>query len=73
MAVVSDKAWVRHSVNAFAWMMPARIRVYPDTEQSDALAWVNDEAHYDLRLRGIHAVVCDEGEIRLSDPIEVIA
>ncbi len=40
---------------------------------SDALAWVNDEAHYDLRLRGIHAVVCDEGEIRLSDPIEVIA
>ena len=42
MAVVSDKAWVRHSVNAFAWMMPTRIKVYADTEQSDALAWVTE-------------------------------
>jgi hypothetical protein len=42
MAVVSDKAWVRHSVNAFAWMMPARIKVYADTELADALAWVTE-------------------------------
>lgn len=42
MAVVSDKEWVRHSVNAFAWMMPARIRVYAATEQADAVHWVTE-------------------------------
>lgn len=39
---------------------------------SGALAWVNDEAQYDLRLRGIHAIVIDEGDIRLGDAIEVL-
>ncbi len=42
MAVVSDKEWVRHSVNAFAWMMPTRIKVYADSEQAEALAWVTE-------------------------------
>lgn len=42
MAVVSDKAWVRHSANAFAWMMPARIKVYADTEQAEAMEWVTE-------------------------------
>ncbi|MDQ5974435.1 MAG: hypothetical protein QG661_1644 [Actinomycetota bacterium] len=40
MAVVSDKDWVRHSVNAFAWIMPTRIRVFDDSEQAEALVWV---------------------------------
>lgn len=40
---------------------------------SDALAWVNDPTHYDLRLRGVNAMVIEEGELRLGDRIEVVA
>lgn len=31
-----------------------------------ALAWVNDPAHRDLRLRGLHAVVIEDGAIALG-------
>jgi len=40
---------------------------------TDAMQWVNDEAHYDLRLRGLNARVVAAGEIRVGDPVEVIA
>lgn len=36
---------------------------------ADALAWVNDPAHRALRLRGLHAVVIEDGEIALGDRI----
>lgn len=40
VAVVTDEPWVRHSVNAFAWMMPARMRLFPDAEQAAAVEWI---------------------------------
>ena len=40
---------------------------------SEALAWVNDEAHRDLCLRGIHAVVIDEGTVRVGDAVTRLA
>ena len=40
IGVVSDTAWVRHTVNAFAWMVPARIKVFADAERDTAMAWV---------------------------------
>jgi len=40
---------------------------------SNALAWVNDRTHYDLRLRGLNAMVVEEGEVRLGNPVEVVA
>jgi len=38
-----------------------------------ALAWINDETHYDLRLRGLNATVVQDGEVRIGDRVEVIA
>lgn len=40
IAVVTDTPWVSHSVHAFAWMMPARIRVFSVAERDAATAWV---------------------------------
>ncbi len=40
IAVVSDTEWVRHSVNAFAWFVPSRIKTYGLAEQAQAVAWV---------------------------------
>ena len=40
IAVVTDTEWVRHTVNAFAWMMPARVRVYSDADRTDAVQWI---------------------------------
>ncbi len=41
IAVVTDTAWVAHSIHAVAWMMPARIKVFTVSEQSDANEWVS--------------------------------
>lgn len=40
IAVVTDTPWVSHSVHAFAWMMPARIKVFPVADKAAALEWV---------------------------------
>lgn len=40
IAVVTDTPWVSHSVHAFSWMMPARIKVFSVAETSAAIAWV---------------------------------
>ncbi len=37
----------------------------------DALAWVNDMAHYDLRLRGLNARVVEDGDVRVGDRVEL--
>jgi len=34
-----------------------------------ALAWVNDPAHRDLRLRGLHAVVIEDGAMALGERV----
>jgi len=40
IGVVTDTSWVRHTVHAFAWMMPARIKVYDTGQLPDAIEWV---------------------------------
>jgi hypothetical protein len=42
IGVVTDTAWVRHTVNAFAWMVPGRIRVFADAERDAATSWVSE-------------------------------
>jgi len=42
IGVVTDTEWVRHTVHAFSWMLPGRIKVFADTERDAALAWVSD-------------------------------
>ena len=40
IAVVTDTPWVAHSVNAFAWMMPARIKVFGTADRAIARDWI---------------------------------
>lgn len=41
IAVVTDTPWVEHTVNAFAWMMPTRIRVFSVADRPAAESWVS--------------------------------
>jgi hypothetical protein len=38
--VVTDVDWVGHAVNAFGFLMPAQVRVFPNSEASEARAWI---------------------------------
>ena len=40
VAVVSDKEWLRHSVNIFGYLIPGEIRAYSTREEADARAWI---------------------------------
>jgi len=40
IAVVTDTAWVRHSVTFFGFMMPAEVRVFSNHEMPTAADWV---------------------------------
>jgi hypothetical protein len=40
IAVVTDKEWLRHSVNIFGYLIPGEIKAYPAAEEGDARAWV---------------------------------
>ncbi len=40
VAVVTDVEWIRHTMNAFRFLMPGEIRVFPTTEAAEARAWV---------------------------------
>jgi hypothetical protein len=39
-AVVTDVDWIRHVVNAFRFMMPVNLRVFPTAQASEARAWL---------------------------------
>ncbi len=39
VAVVSDKDWLKHTVKAFAWMIPGDVRVFGLDQLDDAKAW----------------------------------
>ena len=43
IGVVTDTEWVRHTVHAFAWMVPGRIKVFADAERDAAVAWVSED------------------------------
>ena len=40
VAVVSDIAWIRHAVRAFAPLIPAELSVFADVELEAAKAWI---------------------------------
>ncbi len=42
IAVVTDTEWVRHTVNAFAWFVPSRIKTFATAEREQAEAWVTE-------------------------------
>ena len=40
VAVVSDKDWLRHSVDVFGYLIPGEIRAFAATEEAEARTWI---------------------------------
>jgi hypothetical protein len=40
MAVVTDVDWIRHMLNAFGFVMPGQLRVFPTAKGAEARAWI---------------------------------
>ena len=40
IALVSDKEWIRHAVNAFGYLIPGKVKVFDLDDEADASAWV---------------------------------
>jgi len=40
IAIVTDVAWLAHTISAFGFMMPATIKVFPLAEADKAKAWI---------------------------------
>jgi hypothetical protein len=41
VAVVSDKEWMRHSVNVLGYLIPGEVKAFSTAEESDARAWIS--------------------------------
>jgi SpoIIAA-like len=41
IAVVTDKDWIRHTVQGFGWMIPGDVKVFAGAELDDAKVWVS--------------------------------
>jgi hypothetical protein len=44
VAVVSDVAWIRHTVQAVRLLIPSEIRVFSTTQIPEGLAWIGEPA-----------------------------
>jgi len=40
IAIVSDADWLEHSVKAFGWLMPGKVKVFETDDVRDAKAWL---------------------------------
>ena len=40
IAVVSDHAWVRHTVNLLGYLMPGKVKTFSLAEEADASEWL---------------------------------
>ncbi|HQT26449.1 MAG TPA: STAS/SEC14 domain-containing protein [Burkholderiales bacterium] len=43
VAAVTDVQWIAHTLNAFRFLMPGRMKVFPTSEADAAREWVNSE------------------------------
>lgn len=41
IAVITDIEWIKHSVMAFGFLMPATVNVYSTAEAADARKWIS--------------------------------
>jgi hypothetical protein len=37
---VTDKEWLRHSVNIFGYLIPGEIKAYSTEQEADARTWI---------------------------------
>jgi SpoIIAA-like len=42
IAVVTDVDWMRHTFNAFRFLMPGKLRVFGTAQTSEARSWIAD-------------------------------
>jgi SpoIIAA-like len=40
IAVVTDVDWIRHAINAFRFLVPGKIRIFPTSETAEARRWI---------------------------------
>lgn len=40
VAVVTDVAWIRHTMNAFRFLMPGDIRIFATSQAEEAKTWI---------------------------------
>ena len=40
VAVVSDKEWLRHSVDIFGYLIPGEVKAFTQAEEAEACTWV---------------------------------
>lgn len=41
VAVVSDKEWLRHSVDIFGYLIPGEVKAFTSADEADARTWVS--------------------------------
>ena len=46
IAVVTDVEWIRHTINAFRFLLPGKIRVFASREASAAREWIINRSNY---------------------------
>jgi hypothetical protein len=44
VAIVTDVAWIRHTVQALRFLLPGEVRVFAASQVPEGLAWVTDTA-----------------------------
>ena len=42
VAIVTDVSWMRHTVKALRFLIPANIRVFPTTQAEEGRAWITE-------------------------------
>lgn len=42
IAFVSDKEWLNHTVNAFGFLMPAKVKTFENKEMDAAIKWLSE-------------------------------
>jgi SpoIIAA-like len=40
IAVVTDREWLRHSVDIFGYLIPGEIKAFTTAQEADARAWI---------------------------------
>jgi hypothetical protein len=43
IAVVTDKDWLRHSVDIFGYLIPGEVKAFAESEEATARSWVTSE------------------------------
>ena len=68
VAIVTDVAWLRHTVAALRLVIPAEIGVFAGSQAPEALAWITSAAVRRRHLRPFLATTSKNGESRAFRP-----